>query len=257
MTEVAAPDGGTPGHRFGAWASPITPEAVGAQGGSPVWPALAGAETWWCASDPAAASVRLWRCAEPGAPVLEVLDAGWSVGNRAIGYGGRPYLVVPGPERHQLVFTHAADQRLYAAGVASLSAGGAEAPRPAPAPLTPADPEGVRTAYADPIPGPDGAEVWCIRETTRTAPGGELDDPAPRTSRDVVAVPLSGAAADDPDAIRVVARSHHFLSGIRLSPDGSRLAWIGWDHPDMPWDTSDLMVARIQDGVAAEQVRVL
>ena len=257
MTEVAAPDGGAPGHPLGASAPPITPEVVGAQGGSPVWPTVAGAETWWCASDPAAARVRLWRCAEPGRPALEVLDADWSVGNRAIGYGGRPYLVVPGPERHLLVFTHSGDQRLYAGGVASLSRGGTEGSRPVPAPLTPVDPEGVRTAYADPIPVPDRAEVWCIRETTRTAPGGEADDPAPRTSRDIVAVPLSGAAADDPGAIRVVARSHHFLSGIRLSPDGTRLAWIGWDHPDMPWDTSDLMVSRIQDGTAVEPVRVL
>ena len=255
MTEVSAPVDGGRRHSIGAWASPITPEAVGAQSGAPTWPSVAGAETWWCAPDPVSATVRLRRCAEPGGPVRDVLDPAWSVGNRALGYGGRPYVVMPGGERHRLVFTHAGDQRLYTASVESLSSGDGSVPLPAP--LTPADPEGVRTAYADPIPGPGGAEVWCIRETTRTAERGELDDPAPRTTRDIVAVPLSGTAAADPGAIRVVARSHHFLSGIRLSPDGSRLAWIGWDHPDMPWDTSDLMVSRLRDGVAVEPVRVL
>jgi dipeptidyl aminopeptidase/acylaminoacyl peptidase len=256
MTEDADLAGEVPGTRFGAWASPITPESVGAQDGTPTWPSVVGTETWWCSSDPVAARVRLLRCAAAGTPAREVLDTAWSVGNRSLGYGGRPYLVLAAEERHRLVFTHAADQRLYVADVAALT-GDAKTPTPVPVPLTPADPEGVITAYADPIPGPGPSEVWCIRETTHTVPQRELDDPAPRTSRDIVAVPLSGAAAHDPGAIRVVARSHHFLSGIRLSPGGSRLAWIGWDHPDMPWDTSDLMVAQVSDGVALRPVRVL
>ncbi|GAA5019885.1 prolyl oligopeptidase family serine peptidase [Kitasatospora paranensis] len=237
------------GHGTGA--PSITPQAVAAQHGALLWPTTAGAATWWCAADPVAARVRLWRCTTPGAPAQQVLGEDWSVGNAAIGYGGRPYLVVPDGPRHRLVFTHSADRRLYSAHV---DAG--PAADEAPVPLTPADPEGVRTAYADPIRGPGGGEVWCVRETTRTDPGGE-SDPAPRTTRDIVAVPLSGVAADAPDAVRVVARSHHFLSGIRLSPDGSRLAWIGWDHPDMPWDSSDLMVGRIHGGVVVEPARVL
>src|SRR5205823_3352476 len=84
-----------------------------------------------------------------------------------------------------------------------------------------------------------------------------LTDPAPRTTRDIVAVPLSGAASDDPGALRVVARSHHFLSTIRLSPDGRRLSWLGWDHPVMPWESTDLMVAALLDGVAITPIRVL
>ncbi|WP_052434338.1 S9 family peptidase [Streptacidiphilus melanogenes] len=256
MTEFTASAGTVSGTRSGAWASPITPEAVGAQEGTPTWPSVVGAETWWCSSDPTASRVRLLRCAGPGTPAQEVLGAAWSVGNRSLGYGGRPFLVLPGEARHRLVFTHAADQRLYLVDVAA-SRGPADAPTPVPVPLTPADPDGVTTAYADPILGADPTEVWCVREVTRAASGAGLQDPAPRTSRDIVAVPLSGAAADDPGAIRVVARSHHFLSGIRLSPDASRLAWIGWNHPDMPWDTSDLMVARIRDGVAVRPRRVL
>jgi dipeptidyl aminopeptidase/acylaminoacyl peptidase len=65
-------------------------------------------------------------------------------------------------------------------------------------------------------------------------------------------VPLSGSGA-----VREVARSHHFLSSPRISPDGRRLAWIGWDHPLMPWDGTDLMVADLVDGVAVDARRVL
>ncbi|MFG3042534.1 prolyl oligopeptidase family serine peptidase [Streptomyces sp. NPDC048330] len=154
-----------------------------------------------------------------------------------------------------MVFTDHHDQRLYAAAVPSL--GAADTAAPPPRPLTPEGTDGTETCWADPVASPDGSEVWCVRETTRAATGPDDSDLAPRTTHEIVAVPLSGAAAADPAALRVVARSHHFLSGARVSPDGRRLSWIGWDHPHMPWDSSELMVADLHDGVAAEPVRVL
>ena len=37
------------------------------------------------------------------------------------------------------------------------------------------------------------------------------------------------------------------------SPDGDRLAWLEWDHPDMPWDATRLRVAPIEpDGTLGE-----
>lgn len=256
MTVAEEADGSRPARSSGDRPSPITPEEVAAEPGAPSWPAVAGAETWWLAPDPATATVRLLRRAEPGGAADPVLGPHWSVGSRAIGYGGRPYLVVPRDRTHLLVFCHGPDQRLYGTHVPPPGEADRD-PAAAPTPLTRADPPGVRTTYADPVLGPGGREVWCIRETTRVDGGGEPTDPAARTVRDIVAVPLSGAAADDRDAVRVVARSHHFLSGLRVSPDDRHLAWIGWNHPDMPWDTSDLMVARVEDGRAVESVRVL
>ncbi|MEY9889102.1 dipeptidyl aminopeptidase/acylaminoacyl peptidase [Catenulispora sp. MAP5-51] len=233
MTKVEEP--------YGAWPSPITAEDVAALPGAPQWPSIVGDQTWWCAPDPATATVGLVRRDAAGG-VGPVLGPEWPVGNKAIGYGGRPYLATP----DAAVFSCSRDQRLYL-----IAEEGQQ-----PVPLTPADPEGVtRTNYSDMILGPAGTEVWAIREATRLTE--ELTDPAPRTTRDIVAIPLSGAAADDPGALRVVARSHHFLSTIRLSPDGTRLSWLGWDHPVMPWETTDLMVASILDGVAVAPARVL
>ncbi len=221
---------------YGEWTSPITVSMAAAASGGLTWPSGVGGRTWWCASDPQTATVALMRRDADGT-VASVLGPGWSVRNRVIGYGGRPYAV---RSDGVLVFTEDSDRRLYRYdGSAS--------------PLTPSDPDDRTTYYADPIFHPDGSEVWCIREITLTGKG----DPAPRTSRSIVAVPLDGSAADDAASIRIVASAQHFLSGIRISPDGRRLCWIGWDHPRMPWEGTELMVADLVDGVAAVARRVL
>ncbi|MCX5314858.1 prolyl oligopeptidase family serine peptidase [Streptomyces sp. NBC_00154] len=238
---------------YGEWPSPLTADSAAAGSGATSWPSGVGEETWWCANDPATATVRLLRT-RPGHAPEPVLPAGVSVRNRSLGYGGRPYAVRPGSDggAHLLVFTDHRDQRLYAAGTALLGAGVASTP----VPLTPADPPEYETCWADPVFAPGGTEVWLVREVTQAArePG---EDPAPRTRRDIVAVPLDGSAATAPDRLRVVGRSHHFLSTPRISPDGRHLAWLGWDHPQMPWETTELMVAPLVDGVAGEPVRVL
>ena len=95
-------------------------------------------------------------------------------------------------------------------------------------------PAGLR--YAEPVAAPGGREVWCVLEEF-------TGDGATDVTRLLAAVPLDGSAAEDPDAVRELADDRHFLTGPRLSPDGRRLAWIAWDHPDMPWDGTELRVA--------------
>ncbi|MCL2780233.1 MAG: prolyl oligopeptidase family serine peptidase, partial [Actinomycetia bacterium] len=231
---------------YGEWPSPIGVDDVAADSRGPSWPCAVGPETWWCQSDPETGTVRLLRSAG-GAPE-DILDKAWSVRNRVLGYGGRPYLVIRSQTGASwwVIFTLNEDQRLYRVEVAAAHAGVALAQPPLA--LTPADQPGADTCYAEPILAPDGAEVWCIREITR-AGVTRHDDPAPRTKRDIVAVPLDGRAAHDPDGIRIVAAgSHHFLNGIRVSPGGRRLCWLGWDHPRMPWDSTELMVADLAPG---------
>ena len=57
---------------------------------------------------------------------------------------------------------------------------------------------------------------------------------------ELVALPTDGSAAP-----WVVASGHDFYAAPRLSPDGLRLAWLSWDHPQMPWDGTELWVAEL------------
>jgi dipeptidyl aminopeptidase/acylaminoacyl peptidase len=53
---------------------------------------------------------------------------------------------------------------------------------------------------------------------------------------------LRGAEED-----HVLANGYDFFSSPRLSPDGRRLAWVAWNHPHMPWSTTELWLAELNE----------
>lgn len=200
----------------GSWKSPIGAHDVAAAGVTPHWVDVVDDAVWWAESRPAEdGRVTVMRFLDGAAE--EMLPAPWNARNRVHEYGGRPWLVVG----DLLVFTHWGDQRVYARDLRD-GAVAALTPRPD-------RPHGAR--FADLRPGPAG-EVWAVRE--RVTGAGRTD-----VTRDLVAVPLSGGEP------RVLAASHHFLTAPQLSPDGRHAAWLGWDHPAMPWDATSLCVAEV------------
>ncbi len=58
----------------------------------------------------------------------------------------------------------------------------------------------------------------------------------------LAAVGLDGTAIVD----RLVF-GNDFYSAPRVSPDGSQLAWLTWNHPDMPWDRTELWIGQIKE----------
>ena len=224
---------------YGTWVSPISPEDAAAAGGSPQWVDFHAGDLWWAQTRPAEAGrVALLRAGK------DVLGPPWNVRNRVHEYGGRPYTMIG---NHHLVFTHWDDQRLY-----RLDLDGDDA---VPVPISPEPERPAGFRYAEPIAGPalpddHSADVWCVRETI-------TGDARTDVRRDLVAVPLDGSAADDPARVRTLAASHHFLTGPKPSPDGRHVAWIGWDHPAMPWDGTELCVAEVDDHGVLGEHRVL
>ena len=57
--------------------------------------------------------------------------------------------------------------------------------------------------------------------------------------------------------ITVLVKGEDFYSSPRLSPDGRQIAWISWNHPDMPWDASSLWLAQIKEDGSLEDARCL
>ena len=243
---------------FGAWPSPITAADVAAGALQIGFPIAIGGDTWWQESRPDENGRVTIMHRGPGGRQSELLPAPWNARTRVHEYGGLSYLPVPRaakagatrkrvPRGHEIIFANYLDQRLYLAGpeVADGSqAPAALTPDPAQAGGAPGSGELGTAAlrYADFVLSPDRREVWCVRERHS---GGKV-------TRAIVAVPLDGSAADNPEAIREMVTGADFFAFPTPSPDGSRLAWISWNHPHMPWDGTELRVAPIENGIPAK-----
>jgi dipeptidyl aminopeptidase/acylaminoacyl peptidase len=235
MTETAA---------YGTWKSPISAADVAEGAVAVTYPSIAGGEVWWQERRPSEGG-RTAIVASAGASgePRELLPAPWNARTRVHEYGGKSYLPVPSLSLaggFDLVFANFADQRLYAAGGAVEA--GIE-----PVPLTPAD-GGFR--FADLVLSPDDQEIWCVRETVRRVDGGAVPEGfhlggGVAVRREIVAVPLDGSAASDATAIRVLVSGAQFFAFPTPSPDGTKLAWINWNHPNMPWDGTELRVGAV------------
>jgi dipeptidyl aminopeptidase/acylaminoacyl peptidase len=269
---------------YGGWPSPITAGDVARGQVLISYPMVSGTDVWWQEGRPDEGGRVTVVCCDEAGHQQAMLPAPWNARTRVHEYGGRAYLPVPGrapagtggapdgpgPAERAIVFANYEDQRLYlAAGhlaAGHLAAGqvgadpvganpgGAAAPGVL-VPLTPLPLATAATAtatatatagnapaalrFADFILSADGQEVWCVQERHE---GGKI-------TRSLVAVPLDGSAAENPAAIRELVSGPDFFAFPTLSPDGSSLAWICWNHPRMPWDGTELRVASISDRV--------
>ncbi len=240
MTEIAA---------YGTWKSPISAADVARGAVAVSYPSIAGGEVWWQERRPAEGGrTAIVASAGPGSEPRDLLPAPWNARNRVHEYGGKSYLPVPSMAGgYDLVFANFADQRLYAVG-AAVSASASE-----PVPLTPAA-GGFR--FADLVLSPDETEIWCVRETSvplaadATVPAGFHVGGGMAVQRAIVAVPLDGSAVDDPLAMRVLVSGAQFFAFPTPSPDGTKLAWINWNHPNMPWDGTELRVGSVDSALS-------
>ncbi|MFD5468099.1 alpha/beta hydrolase family protein [Kitasatospora sp. NPDC127059] len=223
---------------YGTWPSPVTPADVVRSGVLVEWVGFLGADPCWTEVLPEDGGRNALMRRGPDGAAVQVLPPGWDVRSGVIEYGGRPWTAVSDRADDGVVFSHRGDQRLYR-----------WSPGREPVPLSPEPPAGTQLRYCD--FAVRGSEVWSLRETV-------LDEAGTEVRRHLVALPLDGGAAEDPKAVRELAATHAFLTGPRLSPDGGRVCWLGWDHPNMPWDGSELMAAGIRpDGTLDEPVRLL
>ncbi|MGL4565379.1 MAG: S9 family peptidase, partial [Halioglobus sp.] len=195
---------------YGSWPSPISAASVveGSRGLGAL--SVDGDYLYWLESRPEEAGrITIMRRSVGGKPE-EILPQPWNAMTRVQEYGGRNVLVADGT----IWFSNFQDQRLY-----RMVPGGK------PQAVTPA--EALR--YAGCVLDRARARLLCVREDHR----GEGE---PRNT--LVALPLEGISAGE-----VLFADSDFVSAPSLSPDGSRLAFTSWRHPNMPWDSTSLWSA--------------
>ncbi|MDP9327930.1 MAG: S9 family peptidase [Actinomycetota bacterium] len=194
---------------YGTWSSPITPRMLASAAVGLSETAIDDGTIYWIEARPAEAGRMVVVRGDPFSSPTDVTPAGFNVRTKVHEYGGAGYCVHHG----KVYFSNFDDQRLYRQEV------GAD-----PLPITPDT--GGRHRYADGRVTADGTVLLCVRE--RHEEGGVVNE--------LAAVPTSGGEP------RTIVEGHDFFAAPRISPDGSALAWLAWDHPRMPWDGTELWI---------------
>jgi dipeptidyl aminopeptidase/acylaminoacyl peptidase len=207
---------------FGVWDSPLSAARVAAASLMLGGLTVDGDDVWWIEGRPAedgrAVLVR-WRSATGP---CDMIAPPWNARTRVHEYGGGSLAVADGIA----CFSHLPDQRVYRLDGA-------------PRPLTP--PGAWR--YADGVIDRRRGGLIAVGEEHR-------DDREPRNC--LVRIELDGG-----DAPVVLASGHDFYAAPRLSPDGRSLAWTAWRHPDMPWDASELWIAKVDAAGCLHEARLV
>ncbi len=211
---------------YGSWRSPVTTELLVESAVRLADPIVDGGDLYWVEGRPAGGGRQMVVRRAADGTVTDVLPDGFAARTLVHEYGGLCVAARGGV----LVFSNHADQRLYRLE-----------PGRAPRPLTPEPAEPAALRYAAPVLTPDGAWVLCVRERHGAT-----------VANDLVAVPAGGDGA-----VRVVADGHDFYGTPALSPDGTRVAWCTWDHPQMPWDATELWEAELGRGASPGTVRLV
>ena len=210
---------------YGAWVSPVTSELIVSETVSLGQIVLDGNYIYWSESRPADAGRNVIVRWSPDGKTDDVTPKQFNVRTRVHEYGGGAYIVSDGT----IYFSNFADQRLYQQG-----------PDLKPQPLT------GKTArrYADTVVDTYRNRLLCVREDHSVSEGEPVNT--------IVAIGLNHEQEE-----RVLVSGNDFYATPRISPDGSYLAWLTWNHPNLPWDGTELWVGEIQADGSVEKPQKL
>jgi dipeptidyl aminopeptidase/acylaminoacyl peptidase len=161
----------------------------------------------------------------PSDEIKEVLPKPFSTRSRVFEYGGMPYTV----SKDWVYFVNLRDQRIYKINLKEISAG--------PTPVTTEKlKDGGLGKYLDLKISPD--DHWLMFAYEKEIPNKE-------PINEVGLIDLRGPI---PQEARTLISGADFYKSPRFSPDGKSVAWLEWNHPFMPWDSTLLFEATFENG---------
>ena len=204
---------------FGSWPSPLSAARVTAGALRLDQIQLDGDDLYWLEGRASEGGRNVIVKRSPSGEIVDVTPPGCNVRSRVHEYGGGAYTVYCGT----VFFSNFTDQRVYQ-----------QDPGDAPRPITEAaaaEASASQAAYADFRMDPPRSRLIGVRERN-----GE---------NTIVAIPVDLSRRSASAKADVLVSGADFYSDPIVSPDGKFLAWIQWNHPNMPWDGTELWVALI------------
>lgn len=215
---------------YGAWESPITSDLIVSGSISLTSPLLDGETITWLEGRPTEGGRYVIVRRDPDGACHDVNPAPLNARTRVHEYGGAAVIAEAG----MVIFANYADQRLYVAQ-----------PEGDPTPLTAEPPTPSALRYADGVVDRRRERLICVREDHRE----------PTVTEHGEAVNTIAAISLADGSQTVLVSGNDFYAAPRLSPDGAQLAWLTWNHPNMPWDGTELWVANVTPGGAIANAR--
>jgi dipeptidyl aminopeptidase/acylaminoacyl peptidase len=212
---------------YGSWPSPITVDMAVSSSVSLREPRFDGDDLYWTEGRPQERGRQVIVRWNERDGAVDVTPPEFNARTMAHEYGGGWYAVADGT----VYFANIADGRIY------------RQPRGvAPVALTAEGPY----RYGDLTFDRGRNRLLCVREDmTRVIEAGDAAHHAPEGGR--IAEPEDELVAINPTtgATTVLAKGYDFYNTPRPTPDGNRLAWLSWRHPNMPWDSTELWVGDV------------
>ena len=199
---------------FGSWRSPITSDSIVAGSVGLAAVTIDGEDIYWLEGRPSEGGRYVIVKRTPDGKVKDITPKPFYVRNRVHEYGGGSFLIVDGT----IYFVNFTDQRIYT-----------QTEDTTPQPITAESPQ----RYADMRLDKKRNRLICVCEDH------SKDGVEPENT--IVSVDL------ETGKVKVLVGGSDFYSSPRISPDGKQLAWLRWNHPNMPWDSTILSVAEIKD----------
>ncbi|WP_202803686.1 S9 family peptidase [Spirulina subsalsa] len=198
---------------FGSWKSPITSELIvsGTIGLGGV--TVDGEDIYWLEGRPSEGGRNVLVKRNPDGTCSDVTPPPFNLRTRVHEYGGGSYLMTQGI----LYFSNFADQRIYRQRVGED-----------PQPLTP---ENNHCRYADAVLDQKRDRLICVCENHSPGHG--------EPQNTLATIDLNTGT------VETLISGSDFYSSPRLSPDGTQLTWLEWNHPNMPWDGTTLWLAPV------------
>jgi dipeptidyl aminopeptidase/acylaminoacyl peptidase len=216
---------------YGEWRSPLTSDDVVAESVRTSELTLFGEHVYWIESRPQEEGRNaIVRCKvnDPENMTETVLPAGYNARTRVHEYGGGSFVVT---SEEELFFVNFEDQQLYKLRIGESPSvkvlvgqeqfGGGE------------------LRFGDFTYDAGRSCVYCVGELHAAPVDGEPGKEHPEAQNALYRVDLNtGECAK-------VVEGADFYSSPRVSRDGSKLAWLSWQHPQMPWQGTVLWVASV------------